>query len=212
MERVMFGSINPTNLLSSVAGLALGGPAGLFASQIAQGLFSSILQSAIGSLNLPTFLQNALQNTVQNTFGPPLGGTTNFHGLIDQLADAFGANFFQRGMMHQQAQTLHDNMANWATFMMRQMEENQQSETSERPGRSEGGSGGWIRAMAEQMGRILDEAWHEAEALAKNIDKEDPSTSAEYQGAIQEFNFIMQAFSTAIKAAGEGSKAMASRQ
>ena len=62
------------------------------------------------------------------------------------------------------------------------------------------------------MGEKLDEAWHEAESLADNIEKDDPSTSAEYQGAVQEFNFLMNAFSTAIKAAGEGSKAMASRQ
>lgn len=205
----LFGGINPLSSLTNVLSLGLGGPLGMVINQIAQRLLSSIAQSVIENMNLPPFIQNALSQVAQNIFGEPLGGSSDFHGLIDNLADTFGANLFQRGLMHQQAQDVYDSMAG---FMLQQMEENKEADTSERASSEGSGDKGWIRAMAEAMGEKLDEAWHEAESLADNIEKDDPSTSAEYQGAVQEFNFLMNAFSTAIKAAGEGSKAMASRQ
>ena len=208
----MFGAISSIGNLTSVLSLGLGGPMGFVINQIAQRLLSSIVQNVIENLNLPQPFQNALSQTAQNLFGEPLGGSSDFHGLIDGLADAFGANLFQRGAMHQQAQDVHDSISSMASFMLQQMEENKEADTSERASRNNGGEKGWIRAMAEAMGEKLDEAWHEAESLADNIEKDDPSTSAEYQGAVQEFNFLMNSFSTAIKAAGEGSKAMASRQ
>lgn len=208
----LFGGINPLGSLTSVLSFGLGGPMGFVVNQLAQQLLSSIVQNVIQDLNLPQPFKDVLSQAATSTLGEPLGGSSNFHGLIDSLADAFGANLFQRGAMHQQAQDVHDSISSMASFMLEQMAENEESDTSERASRNNSGEKGWIRAMAEAMGEKLDEAWHEAESLADNIEKDDPSTSAEYQGAVQEFNFLMNAFSTAIKAAGEGSKAMASRQ
>lgn len=203
------GGILSGSALTQVLGLA-GGPFGFIATQIAQQLMSSIVHSVLDDIGLPPALRDTLGNVADNMFGQPLAGSTNYHGLIDQLADSVGANFLERGAMHQQAQDVYDNLSN---FILQQMDEQRESETGERgEGVNRSGADGWIRAMAKAMGKMLDEAWHEAEQLANNINKEDPSTTAEYQGAVQEFNFIMQAFSTAIKAAGEGASAMARKQ
>ena len=203
------GGILSGSALTQVLGLA-GGPFGFIASQVAQRLLSSIVHNVLENVGLPPALQDALENVAGNSFGQPLAGSTDFHGLIDGLADSVGANFLERASMHQQAQEIHDDLS---SFILQQMEEQRESETGERgEGVNRSGADGWIRAMAKAMGKMLDEAWHEAEKLANNINKEDPSTTAEYQGAVQEFNFIMQAFSTAIKAAGEGAAAMARKQ
>ncbi len=75
-----------------------------------------------------------------------------------------------------------------------------------------GGAAGWIRAMAEALGKKLDELAHEMEEAANNIDKEDPSTSVRFQVISQQFNILMNAASTAIKAVGEGMQSMARKQ
>lgn len=204
------GGVLSGSALSSVLGLA-GGPWGMIISQLAQQFLSTVAHNVIDNLNLPTGLSEALKDVVDGRFGEPLGGGQGgIHDLVDTLADAGGASFFERAQMHENADQVANDLSN---FILQQMEENRESETGERGGVSRGdGEGGWIRAMAEAMGEKLDDAWHEAEGLADKINKEDPSTTAEYQGAVQEFNFIMQAFSTAIKAAGEGASAMARKQ
>jgi hypothetical protein len=79
-------------------------------------------------------------------------------------------------------------------------------------GAGAGGAAGWLRAMAEALGKKLDELADEMTEAAENIDKEDPSTSVRFQVISQQFGIVMNAASTAIKSVGEGMTSMARKQ
>jgi hypothetical protein len=186
----------------------MGGPWGLILSQVMQQLIGTIMREVINELPISNMAKNLLGEAVDRTFGPPVGGS--YVQQIDRFADQNGLNLLERAGLHQVAKEFRDTASDIVRNMLRQAEDAQDDRTRELSGR--GGGKGWIRVMAEQMGRMLDKAWHETEALAKQINKEDPSTSAAYQGAVQEFGFLMQSFTTAIKAAGEAAQSMARKQ
>jgi hypothetical protein len=79
-------------------------------------------------------------------------------------------------------------------------------------GSGAGQAAGWLRAMAEALGKTLDDLAHEMEAAAEAIDKEDPSTSVKFQVISQQFGIVMNAASTAIKSVGEAMSSMARKQ
>lgn len=205
----LFSSVfNPSSLLS-IALMPVGGPlTSMVINQLASRVLSTVMQNVMQQMDLPPFMQGALSTMVEQQFGPSLQGFSNNGDLADALTDTFGGGLLENAALRQGLDEVGDS---WSNFIMEQLREREENDDSDGEGRV-GGEGGWIRAMARMMGEKLDDAWHAAEDLAENIDKEDPSTSAEYQGAIQEFNFIMQAFSTAIKAAGEGATGMARKQ
>lgn len=62
---------------------------------------------------------------------------------------------------------------------------------------------GWLIAMAKALGQKIDQYAHEMEAAANRVDKNDPSTSTDFQVLSQEFSIVMNAATNAIKTAGE---------
>jgi|GEM_PF-1093489 hypothetical protein len=69
-----------------------------------------------------------------------------------------------------------------------------------------GGKGkmSWLRALAEGLGKLLNESAKDMQDKAAKITKDDPKTSTDFQVASQEFNMLMQTATTAIKSIGEG--------
>jgi type III secretion apparatus needle protein len=71
------------------------------------------------------------------------------------------------------------------------------------------GAAGWIRAIAEALGKQLNELADEMSEKADAIDKEDPKTMVEFQTVSQQFSMLMNTASTAIKTLGEAMASMA---
>jgi len=62
---------------------------------------------------------------------------------------------------------------------------------------------GWLIAMAKALGQKIDQYAHEMEDAANKVDKNDPSTSTDFQVLSQEFSIVMNAATNAIKTAGD---------
>jgi hypothetical protein len=62
---------------------------------------------------------------------------------------------------------------------------------------------GWLIAMAKALGQKIDQYAHQMEDAANKVDKNDPSTSTDFQVLSQEFSIVMNAATNAIKTAGE---------
>ena len=76
-----------------------------------------------------------------------------------------------------------------------------------------GGSMSWLEAMAKAVGKSVDETMQDMLEKAELIDGEsDASASTDFTVAAQRFSMVINAATTAIKAAGEGATAAARKQ
>ncbi len=135
--------------------------------------------------------------------------------FLEVILNGFDASPAQRG----NAERAFDGVQTMIEGLLRDIME--EGKNSSKDKKSAGRS--WIAAMAETLGKVLDKAWGEVETKidriteVSNKGKEDrgklmPSATAEFQGAMAEFNMIMQAVTTAIKTAGEASASMTRKQ
>lgn len=221
----MFGSVGSflSNAVSSsllnAVGAALGGPAGMAITQtIGRAFVADLMHNMINSLPLPQFQQNILHNVVSNALGDfPAGtGFQAVNEFFDLLASAGHSATSIASLQNDvnELQNAIDQLSNFILSTQRDSEDGTGSSQSEQAagGAAGTGRGGWIREMAEALGEILDEIAAEMKELGENMDKDDPSTVAEFTAESQAFGIMMNAASTAIKSVGEGMIAQARKQ
>jgi type III secretion apparatus needle protein len=190
----IFG-IGGGNFLSSVMNIASMVMPQLQMLNAAFNMLSQVMGQAIGdavsqlaSQGMPKFLEQAVKGLVDQIFGG--GKKEASQEATDQAQTKFG-----------------EAMDKFKENMTKQIVENV-NQAREEAESAQGGSGsgkkGWLRALAQALGKVADKAAKELEDMGKNINKENPSEMLDYQAATQEFSLMMNTFTNALKTIGEG--------
>lgn len=196
------GGFNPISLLATTAF----GPAGGIISQLAMQVFSQFGQQLLQNLGQQAGLPQSDIEMAQAHFSARVGDTPgtvrNLSEALQQFGRETGASPAQIGDAERQFQKM---LLKQAADAM---------ETEEAKDAKAGGKGGrgWLRALAEALGRSADKVANQLERDAKKLDGATPSESAEYSADAQAFSMLMNAINTAIKSIGESLGAMAKRQ
>lgn len=197
----MFGGLNPVSLLATTMLGPMGGIVAQLATQLMSQIGQQMIQQMGDQLGLPQSAVDMAQGAFAGSYGDFGGQVGNLHEAIEQLGRETGASPAQMGEADRAIQDL-----------LRDAVMNSTDSEDARAAKSGGRAGGWLRAMAEALGKKLDAAAHEMQDLANKIDKEDPSTTTDFQVASQEFNMLMNAANTAIKSIGEAMSNTARKQ
>lgn len=196
------GGFNPISLLATSAFGPLGGIAAQYFTQIFSSMGQQIIQTMGERLDLPQSQIDFAQTAFAASRGDFIGTAQNMEESIASYGREIGASPQDIGRAQREAQ---DGLMNLLNDLA------QSDEVRDiRNGRSSGQ--GWLRAMAEVLGRKLDDLAHEMEDLANRVTKDDPSTSTDFTVVSQQFNMLMSTVSTALKTIGEALGKMASRQ
>jgi hypothetical protein len=229
---------NFINVALSAVGGAFGGPLGAMVAQMAKQLIGSVLDSLIDQLPIPNEFKNLLQSAVHAGLGDVPGAIKNAQEFIGDLGQSMGGSATDVASMQNDLNSFTQDAGQMLTQLINSTAIEREGPDggggSAKPGNARGGRGaagapaaggarpssgsgagqaaGWLRAMAEALGKTLDDLAHEMEAAAEAIDKEDPSTSVKFQVISQQFGIVMNAASTAIKSVGEAMSSMARKQ
>jgi hypothetical protein len=195
------GGFNPVSLLATAALGPMGGIVAQLASQLMSQIGQQLIQNMGNQLGLPQSAIDMAQGSFAASYGDVQGQSSNLRESISNLARETGASPAQEG----EAQRAMDDLLRDAVL-------NSTGSEEAREAKSGGRAGGWLRAMAEALGKKLDASAHEMQDLAGKIDKKDPSTTTDFQVASQEFNMLMNAANTAIKSIGEAMANTARKQ
>ena len=218
----MSGGFNPINLVSQVAlGVATGGTSivAQFALQLASQVIKGVISQVAQQLGLPPAVTNAALAAFDGAAGNYAGAAQDVGGMLGQLQTATRANSTQMGEIQGQVDQLQDTVKQ---MVLDQAVQNGQSSADEDGNRGtartraqsggKAGGGSWLMALAEVLGKKLNDAAETMKADADALDWKDPAEATKFQAETQEFSMLFTTLSTVIKSVGEGEKAMATRQ
>lgn len=210
-------SINFGNIIGAAFNVALGvmtGGIGNLVTQLAMQALSGAFNQAIDQSSLSDFAKDFLKNIVNQSLGQP--SNTNPYDLLQDFFQQLGGNNMQIASLEQQLQDVQQLLTQLINDTGRENEDQAAGGSGGARGGGRGGNAsgaaGWLYALAQALGEKLDELAHEMQEKAKAIDKEDPSTSVEFQVISQQFGIVMNAASTALKQVGESMTSMARKQ
>ena len=192
-------SINPVSLLATAALGPMGGILSQLATQALSQAMQQVIQQTGDRMGLPQSAIELAQGDFTASFGDTRGTASNIQDAISELGQQSGANPSDIG----RAQRAVEDLIRQAGDSM------QLDEVKDAKG---AGGKGWLRALAEALGRSADKAAADLEAKANNLDNASPSESAEYNADAQAFGMLMSAINNAIKTIGEGLNQMARKQ
>ena len=194
----MFDKIFGGNFLSSIMSMAsmvipqlqlLNAAFNLMSSAMGQAINNAMSQLASEN-GMPKFIKDAVNGLVEQIFGGSKKETSA--EATEQMGGKNGSV-----------------MEKFTENLTKQIVENVKQAREEQEEAVKGGSGsgtgkkGWLRALAEALGKVADAAAKELKEMGENINKENPSEMLDYQAATQEFNLMMQTCTNAIKTIGE---------
>lgn len=194
----MFGiNLNPVNLVATAAMGPLGGIASQLISQLASSIGQQIIQQLGTQLGMPQSVIDMAQGAFAGSLGDVQGQMLNLNEAIEAFGAQTGASPSQIGdAQREMQQTIND-------FVSRLSEGRESREAR---------SGGWLMAIATQLGKELDKMAGDLEDMAGQLSKDDPSMTAQFGALSQQFGMMFNATSTAIKAIGEAMSGMARKQ
>lgn len=199
----MFGvNFNPVSLMATTAL----GPVGGIVAQLAQQVFSQMGQQLIQQLGEQMHLPQSAIDMAQGSFATSIGDVQGGAQNLDQAIDAFGQETGSSPIDIADAQR---EASHGIERLLNDLAQSDDVKDAKNGGK---GGAGWLRAMADVLGKKLDGLAHEMQDLAGRVNKEDPSTSTDFTVVSQEFNMLMNAVSTALKTIGEAMGKEASRQ
>ncbi|WP_440222690.1 EscF/YscF/HrpA family type III secretion system needle major subunit [Dokdonella sp. MW10] len=204
------GGGNFLSSIGSIVGGIFGGPIGAMIGQMAGQLLSGIVDQAINNLPIDQPFKELISAGFKAGMGDVGGAIQDANEFIEQLGKATGGSQADIASLQRDVKELQDSVTDLFTKAIAQQGLEREdagadgacSKTAGKGGA--GGAAGWIRAMAEALGKQLDALADELQDAVDNIDKEDPSTMAEFQTISQQFSTLMNAATTAIKSIGEG--------
>lgn len=180
--------------LTQVAGQAIG----QMTQQLATQAFSSVLGNVLGLAGqVGQEVSQAAQQALNA--GNHQGPNGSYSGDVDRARGNMGdaiAKFIDQ-VAKEQGTSVGDMLSQLINDSGRDRDDSVQNG---------GGKGkmSWLRALAEGLGKLLNESAKDMQDKASKITKDDPKTSTDFQVASQEFNMLMQTATTAIKSIGEG--------
>ena len=214
----MGSGINFGSIAQMAIGGLLGGPIGMMAAQLAKQVMVSIVDQVIDSLPIDQSLKDLLQAGFHAGIGDVPGALQNINEAIEAFGQEAGGSAADIGQMQGAADDfrgeMEDFFSNLVQTIIDSADDNEDGSTvaSSRGGGRSGNAPGWLYAIAEVMGKKLDETAHNMADLAEKVDSEDPSTATDFQVASQQFSILMNTTSTALKAIGEGMVSAARKQ
>jgi hypothetical protein len=212
----MSSGINIGSVFTSGIGAIFGGPIGALAAQLAKQVMASIVDKVIEQLPIDQSFKDLLQAGFHAGLGDYQGAVQNAHEFIAEVTEDAGFSFAQTADMQRAAAALEQETRGWLEPLVEQIINSaDDNEGTDGPVSSSGRRGdgaGWLRALAEALGKKVDELAHDMAKKADAIDEEDPSTVVDFQMASQRFQIVMNSASTALKAVGEGMTAASRKQ
>lgn len=164
------------------------------ALKLAASLFNMISKAVEGAINgvmdqlmqdgLPKFIGNAVKDLATKEIGGSQQPTEA--GPDQAMEEANGADM----------QALQEGMTKTAL-----------QDISGSEDLKEGGTGGWLVALAKAFGKMADKAAAKLEKMGKELSDKKPSEQLIYQAKTQEFSQMMNSFVNAIKTIGEANVA-----
>lgn len=216
----MSNGINFGSIVSSAIGGMLGGPIGMMVAQLAKQVMTTIVDQVIDQLPIDQSLKDILQAGFHAGVGDVPGALQNLNEAIEGLASQAGGSPSDVGDMQRAADDFRGEMEDvFSSLVQSIIDQANDTEDGSTVANSRGGgrgnstgAPGWLYAIAEVMGKKLDETAHKMADLAEKVDSEDPSTATDFQVASQQFSIIMNTTSTALKSIGEGMVSAARKQ
>lgn len=213
----MGSGINFGNIASMAIGSMLGGPIGMMVSQLAKQVMVSIVDQVIDSLPIDQSLKDLLQAGFHAGVGDIPGAIENVNEFIEGLGIELGGEPADIGQMQGAADDFRSEMEDLMNEIVQNIIDSaDESDDGSTVGSSRGGgrgnAPGWLYAIAEVMGKKLNETAHDMQELAEKVDEDDPKTATDFQVKSQQFSILMNTTSTALKAIGEGMVAAARKQ
>ena len=216
----MSNGINFGSIVSSAIGGLLGGPIGMMVAQLGKQIMTNIVDQVIDQLPIDQSLKDILQAGFHAGLGDIPGALENINEAIEGLAAQAGGSPADVGQMQGAADDFRNEMQDvFSSLVQAIVDSANDSEDGSSVANSRGGgrgnstgAPGWLYAIAEVMGKKLDETAHNMAALAEKVDSEDPSTATDFQVASQQFSILMNTTSTALKSIGEGMVSSARKQ
>lgn len=183
--------------IGSIAGGMFGGPIGALAGSLLQNISSQIIDQAIENSPLPQPLKDAMQASFHAGLGNFQEAGKNLDEMMDGLQDMLSPmDFAQVQNGAGDLQEAMEGLMNYAASM----EE------------SEGNEGGWLRAIAKNLGEILDQKATELEKMGEDLNSENPSEVTDYTAATKEFTMLFEGVTTALKTIGDALASAARKQ
>ncbi len=188
----IFGGANLFSSIMSLASMAMpqlqlfNAAFNMLSSAMGQAINGAMSQ-LVSEMGMPKFIKDAVNGLVEQIFGG--GKKEASKEATEQMNEKAGAS-----------------MQKFKENMVKDIVENvkQQREEAESANGTGSGKKGWLRAIAEALGKVADKAAKELEDMGANINKDDPSAMLDYQAATQEFSLMMNTFTNALKTIGEG--------
>lgn len=213
------GGLNFGSIASSAIGGMLGGPIGMLVAQLAKQVMTSIVDQVIDQLPIDQGFKDLLQAGFHAGTGDMAGALQNINEAIEAFGQQAGGSFTDIADMQRAADEFKNTMQDVFSDIVRDIidsaddtEDGSGAAAGARGGRNPTGAPGWLYAIAEVMGKKLDDTAHEMQRLAEAVDKEDPSTATDFQVASQQFSILMNTTATALKSIGEAMVAAARKQ
>ena len=164
------------------------------ALQLAASLFNMISKAVEGAIKgvmdqlmqdgLPKFIGNAVKDLATKDIGGSQQPTEA--GPDQAMQEQNGADM----------QALQDGMTKTAL-----------QDISGSDDLKDGGTGGWLVALAKAFGKMADKAADKLKAMGEGLSDKKPSEQLVYQAKTQEFSQMMNSFVNAIKTIGEANVA-----
>ncbi len=210
------------NFLSSIGSLVggvFGGPIGAMIGKLAGQLLSSVVDQTISQLPVDQGFKDLISAGFKAGMGDYNGAIGDANSFIEDLGKQMGGSQSDIGQMQRSVEDFRTEITDlFNQAIARDAVEGEEAGSGQCTGNSAtrggqaGGAKGWLRAMAEALGKQCDELADEMQEAVDNIDKEDPSTMVEFQTISQQFSMLMNSTTTAIKTLGEAMTAVARKQ
>ncbi len=213
----MSNGINFGSIASTAIGGMLGGPIGMLVAELAKQVMTTIVDQVIDQLPIDQSLKDLMQAGFHAGLGDYQGALQNIGEAIEAFGQELGGSQSDIADMLRAADqfqsTMEDVLGSLAQTIIESADDVEDGGgASSSRGGNKTGAPGWLYALAEVMGKKLDETAHEMQRLAEAVDKEDPSTATDFQVASQQFSILMNTTATALKSIGEAMTAAARKQ
>ncbi|HNR90899.1 MAG TPA: EscF/YscF/HrpA family type III secretion system needle major subunit [Dokdonella sp.] len=213
------GGGNFLSSIGSIVGGIFGGPIGAMVGQLAGQLLSSVVDQVIDQLPVDQAFKDLISAGFKAGMGDVGGAIQDANQFIEDLGRSMGGSQSDISSMQRSLEDFRNEVRDLFTqALAREAIEKEEEgsgqcsgKTTQRGGTA-GGGAGWLRAMAEALGKQCDQLADELQEAVDNIDKEDPSTMVEFQTISQQFSMLMNATTTAIKTIGEAMTAVGRKQ
>lgn len=212
------GGGNFLSSIGSIVGGIFGGPIGAMVGQLAGQLLSSVVNQAIDQLPVDQPFKELISAGFKAGMGDTGGAIQDANQFIEELGQSMGGSQSDISQMQRSLGDFRQEVNQLFTdALARDGLEREEAGSGQCSGNAAqrggaAGSGGWLRAMAEALGKQCDALADEMQEAVDNIDKEDPSTMVEFQTISQQFSLLMNSTTTAIKTLGEAMTAVARKQ